>query len=246
MRFGDYIIYVDESGDPNLQSVFQSYPLFVLAFCIFNKEHYVQFVSPEFQRFKFKWFGHDSVVFHEREIRQQTPPFKFLQNEMRKDAFLNELSELMNKIEFTVIAGVIDKAALLRRYAKPGNPYELAMQFCMERLHKHLENLGQAGQTTHCVFEKRGKKEDTELELEFRRICDGGNFAEVKMPDYEILFVDKSANLIGLQISDLIARPIGLSILKPEQSNRTIDIIQQKIRKSPSGQTIGWGLKVFP
>jgi Protein of unknown function (DUF3800) len=138
MRFGDYIVYVDESGDPNLESVFQNYPLFVLAFCIFNKEHYVQFVSPEFQRFKFKWFGHDSVVFHEREIRQQTPPFKFLQNEKRREEFIIELSVLMEKIEFTVVTGVIDKTALLRRYTKPGNPYQIAMQFCMERIHRHL------------------------------------------------------------------------------------------------------------
>jgi hypothetical protein len=66
------------------------------------------------------------------------------------------------------------------------------------------------------------------------------------MPNYEIRFVEKSANLIGLQISDLIARPIGLSVLKPDQKNRSIEIIQGKIRKSPTGKTLGWGLKVFP
>lgn len=246
MRYSDYIAYVDESGDPSLESIFPNYPLFVLAFCLFNKDHYVQFVSPAFQRLKFKWFGHDSVVFHEREIRKQTPPFKFLQNSERRDEFHRELSDLIDTIDFTVIAGVIDKNALLRRYVKPGNPYQLAMQFCMERIHRHMCDLGQREGTTHYIFEKRGKKEDAELELEFRRICDGGNFGTEKMSNYQIQFAEKSANLIGLQISDLIARPIGLSVLRPTQLNRTSEIIKKKIRKSPNGKTIGWGLKIFP
>jgi len=35
--FSDYIIHVDESGDHSLESIDPNYPVFVLAFCIFNK-----------------------------------------------------------------------------------------------------------------------------------------------------------------------------------------------------------------
>jgi hypothetical protein len=69
------------------------------------------------------------------------------------------------------------------------------------------------------VVECRGKKEDSELELEFRRICDGANRMGKPLP-FDIIFADKKTNSAGLQLADLVARPIGLSILRPNQSNR--------------------------
>ena len=44
--FGDYIIYVDESGDHGLASLDPEYPIFVLAFCIFRKADYAYLVVP--------------------------------------------------------------------------------------------------------------------------------------------------------------------------------------------------------
>lgn len=49
MRRGDYIVYVDESGDHNLVDFDPQYPRFVLAFCIFKIEHYVEHVVPTMQ-----------------------------------------------------------------------------------------------------------------------------------------------------------------------------------------------------
>jgi hypothetical protein len=66
------------------------------------------------------------------------------------------------------------------------------------------------------------------------------------MPDFEIVFADKQVNSTGLQIADLIARPIGLKTLRPRQPNRAYDIIATKFRRSMSGKVDGWGLKVFP
>ncbi|MGV0879255.1 DUF3800 domain-containing protein [Martelella sp. FLE1502] len=93
MRFSDYIVYVDESGDHNLSVISPHYPVFVLAFCVFEKASYIEATVPAFQRLKFKWFGHDAVVFHEREMRQQKPPFAFLQNRDRRDDFMTDLNE---------------------------------------------------------------------------------------------------------------------------------------------------------
>jgi hypothetical protein len=59
----------------------------------------------------------------------------------------------------------------------------------------------------------RGAKEDKELELEFRRICDGANFFRKPLP-FDIIIVDKKTNSEGLQLADLTARPIGLSVLR--------------------------------
>ena len=95
------------------------------------------------------------------------------------------------------------------------------------------------------MFERRGKKEDAALELEFRRVCDGGNYKKENFP-LEIVFADKKANLSGLQLADLIARPVGMSILRPGQQNRAFEALEEKFYTSPDGQRPGWGLKCFP
>lgn len=41
-------------------------------------------------------------------------------------------------------------------------------------------------------------------------------------------FSDKKVMLSGLQLADLVARPIGLNLLKPEQPNRAFNILKKK------------------
>jgi hypothetical protein len=40
-EFSDYVVYVDESGDHGLASIDPEFPVFVLAFCVFEKSHYI-------------------------------------------------------------------------------------------------------------------------------------------------------------------------------------------------------------
>ena len=104
----------------------------------------------------------------------------------------------------------------------------------MERLHVMLSREGQHGRTAHVIFESRGRKEDRELELEFRRIAanDGGagpGRQDFGLFDFQPVFVPKAANSAGLQLADLTARPIALSHLRPDQPNRAFEIVRPKI-----------------
>lgn len=245
MTYSDYVIYVDESGDHTLTAIDRDYPVFVLDFCIFRKDSYVSIVAPQVQAFKFAHFGHDIVVLHEHEIRKQKPPFVFLKSRDKRDAFMDGLNRLIEQADFTIVAAAIHKERLTQRYAAPGNPYEMALTFCMERAHAFLRDRGQHMLTTHIVVERRGKREDDELELAFRRIRDGANYVG-EMPGFEIIFADKKTNSAGLQLADLTARPIGRHVLDPAQPNRAWEIVQPKLRRSPAGVVRGWGLKVFP
>jgi hypothetical protein len=57
----------------------------------------------------------------------------------------------------------------------------------------------------------------------------------------------KACNSPGLQLADLIARPIGRQVIKPQQENRAFQILAAKFRRNPrTGSAIGWGLKIFP
>ncbi len=244
MEFSNYIVYVDESGDHGLVSIDPNYPVFVLAFCVFEKEAYRSRCVPALQALKFKHFGHDMAILHEREIRQAQGDFKFLVDAPRRSEFMDDLTTLVEGTEFTLIASAINKTELRDRYTYPANPYDLALEFCLERLHYFLTERRNGGRPVHVVFESRGRREDNELELEFRRVCDGQSMAEETLP-FEPVFASKRVNCCGLQIADLVARPIGRHILRPDQENRAYGIIESKFRRS-GGQIMGRGLKVFP
>ena len=245
MTYSDYVIFVDESGDHSLRSIDRNYPIFVLDFCIFQKNHYANSLVPQVQEFKFAHFGHDIVILHEHDIRKQHQPFVFLKNRRKRETFMDGLNQLIDQAEFTIVATVIDKQRHANRYAHPANPYELALKFCMERAYGFLREQGQHTHITHIVVERRGKREDEELELAFRRIRDGSRY-QGAMPGFKIVFADKRINSAGLQLADLTARPIGRHVMDPAQPNRAWEFILQKFYRSRAGNIDGHGLKVFP
>ena len=77
-RFSDFVVYVDESGDHSLVSIDPDFPVFVLALCVIHKRHYAEKIIAAVEKLKFNYFGHDSVVLHEHEIRKQKGDFAFL------------------------------------------------------------------------------------------------------------------------------------------------------------------------
>ena len=226
-RFSDFVVYVDESGDHSLASIDKDYPVFVLALCIFHKRHYAEKIIPAAEKLKFNYFGHDSVVLHENEIRKQKGEFAFLSHLPTRDAFMASLTSIMEASNFILIACVVDKLRVGRGTASASNPYHIALGICLEALRGFLVEKNQDQVRTHVVVECRGKKEDAELELEFRRICDGDNPGSRILP-FDIVFADKKTNLTGLQLADLVARPVGLNYLRPQQANQAFDLLKRK------------------
>lgn len=239
--FSDYIIFADESGDHGMASIDPQFPVFALVFCMFQKEQYANEIEPAFRQLKFKYFGHDSIVFHEHEIRKQKADFSVLRNAEIREAFMADVSAIMSEVAFQGYASIIDKSALRTRYSDPWNPYEVAMQFCMEKISNRLVAQGQRGRTSHVLFEGRGKVEDAQLELEFRRIAANGRQWGWRNVDFsraplEPVFVPKAANLAGHQFTDLIARPLALRAIRPDQTNRAYDAIRDRMND----------IKIFP
>lgn len=247
MDFSDYIVFVDESGDHSLRSINAQFPLFVLVFCVFDKGCFLHHVVPPIQEFKFKHFGHDCVILHEAEIRKQQGPFTLLRDPNLRGPFLQGLSQIIEDVPFTVIAAVIRKDTMVSCQAKAEHVYHLAMEIGLERLQRLFDERGQSQRITHVVVECRGAAEDRELELQFRRICDGHNSWGRMLP-LEIVFADKRTNSAGLQVADLIARPIGRMILDPPgRVNRAWEIIEKKLFSPKESDSYnGWGLCLFP
>jgi hypothetical protein len=118
------------------------------------------------------------------------------------------LSQIIADTDMTIVSVVIDKTKHKAKYTNPEHPYHLAMQFGLERIYDFLHTHDQHESTVHVVFEARGAKEDRDLELEFRRVCDGNNRNKINYP-MRIVIADKKTNSEGLQLADLTARPIS-------------------------------------
>lgn len=247
--YSNYVVYVDESGDHGLETLDENYPVFVLSFCVFHKRPYANEVVPAIETFKFRHFGHDTVVLHEHEIRKEKGAFRFI-DRAHKHAFYDELTEIIDASKFVLISCVIDKRRLRERSQLGSNPYHLALGFCLETLYELMEEKKQQEYPTHVVVECRGSKEDRDLELEFRRICDGDNRWGKRLP-FHIVMADKKTNSSGLQLADLVARPIGIATLRPQQENRAFEVLKTKFYCSGGRKRLGvgyegWGLKIYP
>ncbi len=245
LPFEEFMVFVDESGDHELIKIDPQYPVFVLLFVIIRKDDYSNRICRDLQRFKFGWWGHDEVVLHEHDIRKPFGDFLFMIRKSARERFLTELTALMAELPATVIAVVIDKPAFVARYVNPVGPYGYAMTAGLERVFRHLESNGQANSVTPVIVERRGPKEDTALELAFRRVCDGANAIDKRLP-LQLVMVSKASNCAGLQLADLMARPVGLHHLRPQQPNRAFETIEPKLRRNPAGKVEGWGLKRLP
>lgn len=233
--FGDYLIFADESGDHGLSTIDEQFPVFALVFCLMRKEDYISKIVPQAQRLKIDVWGHDQIIFHEHDIRKEKGAYSILRSdgELRQH-FMRRISAFIEDSPIKIISALIDKNRLKQKYDRPYNPYEIAMLFCMERALGYLQNQGQAGKQIPVIFESRGKREDAALELEFRRICDNQGNWGYKRPDFQRLtfqhlFADKKSNTIGLQLADLVARPLALKYLRSDQNNRAQKIIEPKI-----------------
>ncbi|WP_395458727.1 DUF3800 domain-containing protein [Azospirillum melinis] len=254
--FSDFIIFVDESGDHSLTSISAEFPLFALAFCILRKTDYVTEVAPALDSLKFDTFGHDLVVLHSRDIRKQQGDFAVLRDAARRAKFMSGMSAVIAEAPFTLCVTAIDKIRHKERYRNPYNPYHLSLQYCLERAYRFLIAQEQRGKRTHIIAESRGKAEDKDLELQFRRILDENEGWD---HHFELRFASKSCNSIGLQLADLAAYPVARHVLEPEQANRAFDIVEKKLMTDgmvgmsratrPSHRVKGYegiGLKVFP
>jgi len=234
-NFSDYIIFVDESGSPTLTPIDPHYPIFVLVFCLVDKTIYTEHIQPAIKKLKFDFFGHDMVVLHAQDIRKPKGEFSFLLHPDKRAYFMERIEKIILEAEMHLIAHVIDKNVLIRKYNKPFDPYNIALRMCLEQTSLFLQIKGQIGKVTHVIAESRGYNEDRNLELEFRRILDPNHdwgMADkfpIKEIPFELKFAKKKINSAGLQLADLVSQPIGRNFLDPTQKNRAFEIIKQKI-----------------
>lgn len=237
------MVFLDEAGDHSLDPVDKDFPVFVLVFMLCDQAEYTNVLVPAFSRFKVRHLGHEGVLLHSRDIRKAIGDFAFLQVPEKREIFHSELNQLMTEANFELIAIAIRKQPHKERYGKAcRNPYELALEYGMERLKAYLEELGQKEIT--LLAEARGKNEDDALRLAFLELLRHGSYYHhFKDIEFDLKFIPKKANVLGHQIADLCAYPIARRVIDPRKSHRAFEIVRTKFVNRP-----GWrhGFKIFP
>ena len=239
-----YVAYFDECGDHGLTKIDPQFPVFALMAAVFEVKTYLRSDLKRFNKIKFKYFGHDAIVFHSHKIRKKVAPFNILVSPSVNRRFTSSISHFFEDSHVTLICAAIDKERHRKQYKYPDNPYDISLQFCLERLYGYLEDQGASDKSLTCVFESRGKKEDGQLARVFSEICGGANsWGKLQ---FSLHFASKQMNMIGLQIADLAAYPTARYIMDRKAKNPAFEAIEPRFRTSRWGKMIGWGLKIFP
>lgn len=208
-----YLIFVDEAGSPN--GTDKNFPVFVLSFVVISKEEYAKKLLPLFCELKLKYFNHTHIVFHERDIRKEKECFAILRNPNIRKQFMQDMNELISKIDFKIISVISDRGIGAK------NLYSNTVKRALFLLDIYLSKVDKMEHNTPIVFESREKKEDKDLLNEIK--------SSVYYNNFEFLCSAKSSNGYGIQLADLTARPIGRNHIDKLQKNRAFDIISKKI-----------------
>ena len=239
------ILFLDESGDHSLEKIDDTYPVFVLAGCIFDFEYYTTKVESAVRALKQKHFSKDSIILRSYDIRKQKNDFAALVDKRRREAFYNDLNALLSSLEFTIIAAAINKTALKKQYVDPDNPYHLCFRFILER---SIMYLGRRKEQMVLRIESRETHNDRKLAQEYELFKSGSDRfskAEIQSKFADLSFNQKSQNIAGMQIADLVAYPIGKWVMDQKRENLAFEMLQTKIH-SKDGKYLGYGLKTFP
>jgi hypothetical protein len=240
------IVYIDEAGDHSLEREDEGFPVFVLVLMVCDIVTYTQNIVPVVYQLKMDYFGHEGVILHSRDIRKAQGSFVFLNDPSNRQPFYERINRIMLEAEYRLIASVISKQKHKERYGKnAANPYELSLEFALERLIPLLEGAGQT--EIQLIAESRGKREDGELELTFLRTVNNGtdyvSAERFRRIQFRLYFLPKAMNIVGTQIADLAAYPIGRYCIDKSKPNPAYEILQGKFYR---GRGAVYGLKIFP
>ncbi len=254
---------MDEVGHSDLKNIAHEENRFLcLAGVIFEIKYVQDVLFPELESLKSKYFDShpdNPIIFHRKELLKKKPPFSQLRDPEIQEQFNAELLECLKSWEYCVISVIIDKKEHDERYSTwKYEPYHYCQEILIERYRLFLDIDGVKGDV---MFESRGGKEDTRLKKAFRTILENGTYhlnSEDLLAHFtskELKIKQKSANISGLQVADLIAHPVRRwffkNIFDMNDGENTfgdeiIEILVKDKFFSYNGKIYGYGAKKLP
>lgn len=242
-----YYLYIDECGDHNLANFDEQFPIFTLCGVIVREDKRL-WLENEVQTLKQDFWGNQYTILHSRDIRKCQKGFEILFDLEVKKKFYERVNTILGtEGVYVIVACAILKEPYIRNYGRMNDVYAHSLSFVLERTVFYLDSLDEKDVELHTVVEMRGKKEDEKLRSFYMQLLDKGTYwvTTERLKQYAKTFslLPKKANVIGLQIADLVAYPITRHILDSNEPNLAYDTIKNNIYSENMKQI---GIKLIP
>ncbi|MDD4888641.1 MAG: DUF3800 domain-containing protein [Phycisphaerae bacterium] len=255
-------LYVDESGDHVLNKLDDpAHRYLCLLGCWFKTDSYLRF-HEALTGFKHRHIPHnpdEPLILHREDIINRRGPYGRLRDSDAAQAFDQGLLDVVAQADFRIVGVVIDKLALKARYEVPSHPYHLALGFLLQRYCGYLNHLNRCGDV---MAESRGGMEDKLLKSSYQFVYQRGvrsrhaEFFQKALTTRELKLKQKSANISGLQLADLLGHPVKQGILVEKElgvrgvgvfAARLLDVLKGKYNcHLYDGRVWGYGKVLFP
>ena len=240
-----YRIYIDEVGNPDLESSDNPNHRFLSLTGVILELSYVEsIIYPQMEALKTKFFhSHpdDPIIFHRKEMIKAEPPFGALKDPKTLKQFDKELLALMKSWEYTVISVCLDKKNHKETYTTwRYDPYHYCLAVLLERFVFFLNRKNIQGDV---MAESRGGKEDRRLKDSFARLWEEGtDYVDQEqfqkaLASKQLKVKLKTNNISGLQLADLLAHPSRNEILQEQGllgkdlgffAQKVVEVLQKK------------------
>ena len=244
MTEDEYIAFIDESGDAVLSPIDPQFPVLVLAICIFRRSDYETIVIPRLRELKLAHFGRSDIVLHEREIRQRRGSFTSLGSEANRVAFLEDLTQTLDDLPFTVIAVAADKPRGVAQRGTGVDLYQECIRRGLQNTYQYLSDRTEQPLPLKVIVESRGRSEDRKLKSEFDAFQYPPSETSTETR-FVLSFETKRAGEVGLEVADLIAYPVARHVMGRPQAHDPFQLIRRKMYQGPYREIDGHGLTII-
>ena len=259
-----YRLYLDESGDHVFKRLNEnSHRYLCLLGCWFQNPSYLEFHNSLeiFKKTHIPSHPDEPVILHREDILNRRGSFGKLRDGKKTDEFNNDLIQLIQKANFSIVAVVIDKLKLYQSHGDAAShPYHLSMGFMLQRYCGFLNHVNRVGDV---IAESRGGKEDRLLKDSYNWVFERGVFTKTNseyfqhaLTSRQLKIKPKSANIAGLQLADMLGHPIKQKILREKGLiqwqttpfvQRLLDVAEAKWnRQLYDGRMEGYGWVLYP
>ena len=216
-----YRLYIDEVGNHDLTHAEDPNERFLsLTGVIIESQYCINVLVPQIEDLKRRFFIADPdvpVIFHRKDMVNKRRPFQALRDPKIEAEFNETLLWKLKDWEYTVITVVIDKYAHKKKYSIwQYHPYHYCLSVMLE---KYVLFLYYKKSTGDVMVESRGGVEDKKLEESYTRLYENGDeyipseIWQHCLTSSQLKVRQKSQNMCGLQLADLLAHPSRREVL---------------------------------
>lgn len=220
----EYIVFVDESGTPVTHKPDPGFPIFSLQFVLVRKDVYSHQIVPEFIAFKLKHHGSDSTILHGKNIDAKDGEFRILQDPAVFSEYVADLDGIIDRAEIKLFSAFFLHHEVAGLDSLQVHPYAYFMHVLLNEIESRIAI--DEGKTLCRVVVESRKSSDAQMKAAYEAYKDA---FRSDLVEFEFELAEKSRNVLGLQIADLVAKPIARYCLDSTKPGREWPTVSKKV-----------------